>query len=404
MIAPEMPSNEKDRQAAVERYDILDTLPEVNYDSITSLMSKISGAPVSLITMLDRNRNYLKSHHGVPFDESPREISFCGHAINSDARITVIEDALEDERFFDNPLVTEAGVRFYAGVPLVTPDDYRLGTLCLFDMKARKLDEDLKSVLIDMASQVETLLEFRHQNKLLINIRQQLEWRNKELENFAHIVTHDIKTPLIGTAYIAEALVDDHSDEMPKDALAAVDKILTSVSSVASYIDGILEYYTSEQVFTNGSEPVDLRLLIDDVKELTADIKNAEWTVAESCTDKIIEVNKGSLLQILNNLVTNSIKYCAKDIVKINIDFKETTKHYEFSISDNGIGIKENQIGKMFDLFTKGDHDGITGTGVGLATVKKLVNHAGGEISISSTAGKSTTAIFTLAKGNLNSA
>jgi len=91
MIEPEFPENEQQRQLAVERYDILDTMPEASFDNITSLMSQISGAPISLITMLDNDRNYLKSHHGVPFSESPRDISFCGHAINAPEGIMIVE-------------------------------------------------------------------------------------------------------------------------------------------------------------------------------------------------------------------------------------------------------------------------------------------------------------------------
>ncbi len=107
MKLPEFPANEKKRQAAVDKYQLLDTLPEDQYDDITSLMSYICDAPISLITLLDKERNFLKSHHGVPFNESPREISFCGHAINSEDPITIIEDARVDNRFFDNPLVTD---------------------------------------------------------------------------------------------------------------------------------------------------------------------------------------------------------------------------------------------------------------------------------------------------------
>lgn len=137
MIEPTFPKNEQERQLAVERYEILDTLPETCFDDITALICDISGAPISLITMLDRDRNYLKSHHGVPFTESPRNISFCGHAINSGDEIMIVEDARLDERFHDNPLVSEFNAIFYAGVPLQTPDGYKLGTLCIYDQIGR---------------------------------------------------------------------------------------------------------------------------------------------------------------------------------------------------------------------------------------------------------------------------
>ena len=121
MIAPDFPDNEIQRQTAVEKYMLLDTLPEDCYDNITALMAYVCETPISLVTLLDKKRNFLKSHHGIPFNEFPREISFCGHAINSDDMITIVEDARLDKRFVDNPLVTEYQAIFYAGVPLIDP-------------------------------------------------------------------------------------------------------------------------------------------------------------------------------------------------------------------------------------------------------------------------------------------
>ena len=228
MIPPQMPANEVERQAAVERYNILDTLPEPSFDSVTALIAHVSGSPVSLITMLDRDRNFLKSHHGVPFDESPREISFCGHAINAESVITVVEDATQDERFIDNPLVTEHGIRFYAGVPLVTSDNFRLGTLCIFDLKPKPLDEEIELFLVKMAKQVEILLEHRLQNQALIDYRKQLEARNHELKYFAKVVAHDIKSPVISTLYIAQSLSEHYAAELSDAVRERVDRIVNS--------------------------------------------------------------------------------------------------------------------------------------------------------------------------------
>lgn len=398
MIPPEFPANEKARQAAVERYAILDSLPEENYDNITELMAHVAGAPVSLITMLDKNRNYLKSHFGVPFDESPREISFCGHAINAKENITIIEDATIDNRFHDNPLVTDGGVKFYAGVPLNTPDKYRLGTLCIFDTKPRSLDDDVKLFLLNMAQQVETILEHRRQNQILIEYRRQLEARNKELEAFAQMVTHDIKSPLISALYLAQSLVEDHSDQMPKEASETVDKIVTSTSSVNKYIDQMLQYYTSEKVLLQGTELVDLAKLIAEVEDLTASTTDCKLTTSDFPANQSIQINRGALLQILVNLVTNGIKFTDKPPARIHIDFHEEALHYRISVTDHGVGISQEKITTVFDLFSQGEYNSFSGTGLGLATVKKLVDRMAGVISVESTVGSGSTFVVTIPK------
>ncbi|GAB3002799.1 hypothetical protein GCM10027284_20760 [Cyclobacterium sediminis] len=142
MIPPRLPDNEKRRQFEVNKYQLLDTIPESSYDNITALMAYICDAPISLITLLDKDRNFLKSHYGLPFNESPRAISFCGHAINSQDAITIVEDSRKDERFHDNPLVTEHQAIFYAGAPLTNSEGFKLGTLCVYDTKPRKLTKE----------------------------------------------------------------------------------------------------------------------------------------------------------------------------------------------------------------------------------------------------------------------
>ncbi|GAL77170.1 two-component hybrid sensor and regulator [Algibacter lectus] len=143
MIAPDFPKNERERLAQINRYKLLDTLPESDFDNITSLVATICEVPISLITLLDSDRNFLKSHHGIDIQESPRNISFCGHAILQDD-IFIVEDAREDIRFKDNPLVTGVNAIFYAGVPLITKEGLALGTLCIYDHVPRKLTETQK--------------------------------------------------------------------------------------------------------------------------------------------------------------------------------------------------------------------------------------------------------------------
>src|SRR5690606_13470291 len=158
---PKFPNDEAERLAELKKYNLLDTLSENDFDNITTLVATICDVPVSLITLLDSDRNFFKSHFGLDFNQSPRNISFCAHAILQNEEIFIVEDATKDERFMDNPLVNEAKAIFYAGVPLMNSAGFKLGTLCVFDHKPRILSEVQITALKSLAKQVVILFELR---------------------------------------------------------------------------------------------------------------------------------------------------------------------------------------------------------------------------------------------------
>lgn len=160
MIAP-LPHDEEARLAALRRYELLDTGDEEIYDNITRLAAHLCGTTIALITLLDADRQWLKSRTGTDERESPRETSFCAHAI-LERGVTVAEDTSVDPRFADNPFVMgPAQVRFYAGAPLVTSDGYVLGTLCVLDRRPRPLALDQMEALLALARHVVCHVEVR---------------------------------------------------------------------------------------------------------------------------------------------------------------------------------------------------------------------------------------------------
>src|SRR4051794_36326379 len=139
MQAP-LPDNEIDRLAALYSLDILDSQPEQDFDDIVGLASNVCGVPMSLVSLVDADRQWFKARIGTDLTETSRELSFCAHAILG-RDLLVVPDTTKDARFCDNPAVEcSDGIRFYAGAPLITTDGFALGTLCVVDNEPRRLD------------------------------------------------------------------------------------------------------------------------------------------------------------------------------------------------------------------------------------------------------------------------
>ena len=156
-----MATDESARLAALRRYRILDTEPEQRFDDLTMLASHICDTPISLITLIDSDRQWFKSKVGLDIAATDRSVAFCAHAIQQPG-IMQVADAATDARFRDNPFVTGApNIRFYAGAPLVTPDGYALGTLCVIDVKPRRLSEAQLRALEALRRQAQAQLELR---------------------------------------------------------------------------------------------------------------------------------------------------------------------------------------------------------------------------------------------------
>jgi anti-sigma regulatory factor (Ser/Thr protein kinase) len=156
-----MHANEPARLDALRRYRILDTDPEQAFDDLTLLASQICGTPIALITLIDENRQWIKSRVGVTLIETARSVAFCAHTIDQ-RDIFVVPDAREDARFQENPFVrNEPHIRFYAGAPLVTPEGHALGTLCVLDKVARTLSESATWALDALRRQAQAQLELR---------------------------------------------------------------------------------------------------------------------------------------------------------------------------------------------------------------------------------------------------
>jgi hypothetical protein len=156
-----LPPDEEDRLASVYRLGLLDTKPEERFDRHTRIAAAAFGAPIALVTLIDRERQWYKAHHGLEFTETSRDMGFCSHAILQDEPL-VVNDALRDDRFADNPAVVgDPHVRFYAGIPLHASDGARVGAFCIVDSKPRSMSDAQLSMLKEMARLIEDELKPR---------------------------------------------------------------------------------------------------------------------------------------------------------------------------------------------------------------------------------------------------
>jgi hypothetical protein len=191
----ESSADELARLEALARYEILDTAAEAAYDDLTQLAAQVCGTPIALISLLDHDRQWFKSRVGLTVSETPRAIAFCDYTILQ-AEPLVVPDALLDERFATNPLVTgDPNIRFYAGIPLTTPDHYRIGTLSVIDRVARQLSAAQMQALQGLSRQVVSQLELRRHLAVLKASERRLQQKVQQ-ETLVRVVTERIRQSL----------------------------------------------------------------------------------------------------------------------------------------------------------------------------------------------------------------
>ena len=162
-MAARIPPNDVERVEALHSYDILDTPPEAGYDELTELVAQICGCPVAFIGFIDETRDWLKSKYGLPPDltEAPRDMTVCLTTVSMND-LLVVPDLTQDPRFADLPMVTdEPHLRFYCGMPLINPEGYAVGSLCVIDFEPRELEIGQKEAVRRLSHQVVTQLELR---------------------------------------------------------------------------------------------------------------------------------------------------------------------------------------------------------------------------------------------------
>ena len=359
-----IPKNEKERLVALKSYNIMDTLPEEVYSNITELASIICGTPIALISLLDENRQWFKADVGLGATETPRDISFCQHAIMEN-EIFEVDNALENSTFSSNPLVTgDPNIRFYAGTPLTDEDGYNLGTLCVIHTEPKKLTSEQKKALALLGKEVISQLSTRRRAIEFKGIKAYFD----KAKDMICIAGQDGFFKKVNPRFLevlgyseAELLSNPFADYIHKDDLEATFKVVEQLAKGVPIIEFSNRYLCKDgsyKLFSwNAGVEIETGNMFAMARDITESANNLKRVEVESEIIGIITQNKpvvetlenimGTICQFLNwkvaciwstdeykqTLINPKIKNFSKEKIE---EFIEDTENITFDI---GIGL-----------------------------------------------------------------
>ncbi|MBW3661810.1 MAG: GAF domain-containing sensor histidine kinase [Actinobacteria bacterium] len=377
--------DEAARLDVVRRYDILDTPPDGAFDRITQLAARFCRAPISTISIVDVDRIWFKSAHGIAVEQIGRDPGLCASAVMQ-LDPYVVTDASIDPRTLDNPLVCgELGLRFYAAVPLTTHSGYNLGTLNVIDVEPREITDEELATLRDLAAVVVDELELRlaARNRVASEAAQEAA---RLREAIVAGVSHEMRTPLAvlqGTASLLDE-PDGLSDEEAASLRAMHRRHLAQLDRL---VHQFLDYVSleGEHPPTVACVPIDLVPIVEEACEIFGDhtiAVRAEAAVPRGLGDP------ARTKQIVLELVNNATRFSGGTSVEVSVaTYDERT--VRIAVSDRGRGLHPHDLERVFDKGFRGRHS--TGTGLGLYVSKVLAEAQGGRIEVDSEPGIGST-------------
>lgn len=395
------PSNETARLGALVNAEILDTAAEADFDALVELAASILDVPISLVSLVDKDRQWFKAKVGITADETPRRDSFCAYAIHA-KEVMVVEDATKDPRVCDNLLVTGAPhIRFYAGSPIYSYDGQPLGTLCVIDLKPRKITEAKIKALTTLANQVTKLIELRHQNRILQTAKHRAEKSHQNLQQLIQVISHDLRSPFNGLINLTAMLQEDRKD-MPEEEISEnLDILNHTTHHTFALLENLLVWSMSEaDMVAFSPEAVHFHSILQAVRSIISPIiENKKQTLTiDTPSDLQLRVDARMIESILRNLLSNASKF-TKNNGTITIKATVEGPSAEISIHDNGVGMDQDKILK---ILAKDNSEstigtlGESGSGLGLKLIRSFLNKHDTELKIESTPGHGTIASFTL--------
>lgn len=407
MIKPKVPENESDRIKELRRYEILDTPPEEEFDDVVRLASHICDTSVSLITLVDANRQWFKAKIGVEANETPREIAFCAHTIHSDEAL-VVNDASQDDRFSGNPLVmSDPNIRFYAGIPLITPSGHRLGTLCVIDEKPKQITNDQLFALKVLSRQVVKQLELKLHNKRLSESLDRIQTQNTDLtrlnnigDRLISIISHDLTSPFTTLKGLVALLKDSQINEEELDY--AISNITLLIDSSSQLLEQLL-YWGQSRLRGDDIDvqPIRLDLLVEEKINKAKVFTQPKGNVIISNIAPSYEILADPVLLkfIIRNLLYNANKFTKNGTIEVGAsqdDFLHT-----ITVKDSGCGMTSEKIAQLFNWEGRSSTLGTSGekgTGIGLLICNEFVEKHQGTMKVESEVKEGSSFSFTISK------
>ena len=357
-MTAESEAREKGRLAAVRRYDILDTPPDGSFDRITAMAAKLFSAPISIISLVDHDRIWFKSSHGLDVPQIDRGPGLCASAILEDVPY-LLTDAATDPRSLANPLVAgDFGLRFYLGAPLHTKDGFNLGTLCVIDKEPRTVSEEQIAYLEHLASIVIDQMELRLSSRTAIaelsGVVAEKDQALARADMMAREIDHRVMNSL---QFVSSLLTLQSRGAGNADAAAALEIAAGRVAAVARVHR---HFYLEEAAESIGALPY--------LRRLCGEIEGLLGGVEVRVTGEDVSVPTLSIVPlglIVNELVTNAAKYGAS---RVEVAFHEAGGGYSLCVTDDGPGLPQG--------FDPGQSKGL-----GMRVISALVRQLGGEIA-----------------------
>lgn len=398
MITARLPDNEVVRLEAITRYRLDGPGQEPAFDHAVQLAVNAFDVPISLVSIVGADLQCFKGKVGLDADQTARDISFCSHALLSDD-LFVIEDALKDERFADNPLVTgDPSIRFYAGAPLRLRDGLTPGTLCLIDRRPRTLSEKDRATLATLARLVVDLIELRLDSTVAEERHRALDRMKDE---FLAATSHELRTPV--TSIMGSlGLLDRLSDDLPENARRLLRIARDNSKRLAGLVNDVLDLSRlAEGAITLDLVPLDVAGQLREAIEANsgfASVKEVQLECDPVAPGLIVMGDANRLQQVLSNLLSNAIKF-SQPHTAVTLSARAEGEHIAISVKDVGCGIPEAFQPRIFNRFEQARETDATekgGSGLGLAIARELITLMHGKIGFSSHAEIGTTFWITL--------
>ncbi|MEV4348832.1 GAF domain-containing sensor histidine kinase [Actinoplanes sp. NPDC049596] len=403
-------AHEQRRLAALHEYGLLDAPAGDELEAVVRVAATLAGVPTATLNLIDENRQCQLTSTGFEGSITDRTDSMCAVRFET-GEFTYLPDARTDPAYADNPWVTGrlADVRFYVSIPLVTPQGYALGSLCVFHNERHELTGEQLERLNDLAQVMLALFERRRQARVVQAQHAELERAhakrsatiaelrrsNLELEQFAGVVSHDLAAPLSVVSGYLELLEERIAGADPQSGkwLAAGTR---AVGRMQRLITSLLRYARAGNA-PYEPEPVPLGELVElALTDLRGNVDGATVVVQDDLP--VIEGDPVLVRQLLQNLIGNALKYRRDDRpCRIEIAAVPLRRGcWRVQVADNGRGIPAEQRDRVFEMFAQVDPASGMGHGVGLSTCQRIIERHGGQIHAEETPGGGTTVWFTL--------